>query len=106
MTTTVIEMVQYRLKETTTLEQLRATHEGVQNFLLAQDGFYYRSLSLGENDMWFDIAYWQDMDAAKNAQKAFESAPEGQALLELIDLANCEMSLMTAEAEAANCESA
>lgn len=71
MTTTVIEMVTYKLLPGATMEQLATTHEKLNEFVLAQDGFYYRSLSQDKDGTLIDLCFWRDMEAAKAASDAF-----------------------------------
>jgi len=85
MKNTVIEMVSYQLKENVTQEQLAATHEKMNDFLHAQQGFMYRSLSEDDKGLLFDVVYWQDMAMAKAAGDAFMADPVGQSLMALID---------------------
>jgi len=85
MKDTVLEMVSYQLKENVTQEQLTATHEKVNEFLHAQQGFMYRSLSEDDKGLLFDVVYWQDMTTAKTAGEAFMAHAAGQSLMALID---------------------
>ncbi len=85
MSTTVIEMVSYKLKAGVSKEQLTATHEKVNAFLQQQAGFMYRSLSEDNDGLLFDVVYWQDMDAAKAAGEQFMADAAGQALVALTD---------------------
>lgn len=100
---TVIEMVTYKLKEGTSIEQLTATHEGVKEFLSAQEGFMYRSLSEDQNGLLHDIVYWQNMQMAQVAGEAFMEHEAGQALVALTDQGSITMHHMEAIAEVSNC---
>ncbi len=71
MTTTVIEMVTYKLLPGATMEQLATTHEKLNAFVLAQAGFCYRSLSQDQDGTLIDLCFWRDMDTAKAASEAF-----------------------------------
>ena len=106
MTTTVVEMVTYNLKSGVTKADLAASHEGVNEFVMAQPGFLYRSVSTDENDQWFDIVYWQDMPSAKAAGEAFMDSEQGQHLCSLVDMDSCFMRHMSVESEAMICEGA
>lgn len=99
MQQTTIELVTYTLKPGVTGKQLAGTHAGVHEFLQAQAGFIYRSLSRDEQGLWYDIVYWQDMAKAKSAGAAFMEHPAGRALIELIDMDSCVMRHMVATAE-------
>jgi len=102
MKNTVIEMVSYQLKESATQEQLAATHEKVNEFLYAQQGFMYRSLSEDDKGFLFDVVYWQDMAMAKAAGDAFMADPAGQSLMTLIDEQSVTMRHMPVLTQATN----
>ncbi len=85
MSNGTVEMISYQLKAEVTEAHLAATHEGVNEFLKRQPGFCYRSLSRDDQGQWFDVLYWQDMDAIDAADAAFMASQAGQALLALID---------------------
>ena len=104
MTTTVVEMVTYRVKSETNLSHLSESHVAVNQFISQQPGFLYRSVSKDVNDLWHDIVYWQDMDSAKAAGEAFMASKEGQYLCSLVDMDSCHMKHMQVEAEAMICE--
>lgn len=100
MITTVIEMVTYKLKAGVCVEQLQSTHQGVNEFCMAQPGFLYRSVSQDEEQTWHDIVYWKNMDNARAAGEAFMACSAGQALVELIDNETMQMRHMLADTEA------
>lgn len=106
MTTTVVEMVTYKLKPQVTKTDLHTSHQGVNTFIKNQPGFLYRSVSADENDQWYDIVYWQDMESAKAAGDAFMASTEGQHLCSLVDMDSCFMRHMNVESEAMSCEGA
>ena len=100
MCTTTIEMVSYRLKAGISIDDLRATHAGINAFCLAQPGFLYRSISQDEHQTWFDVVYWKSMDDANAAGEAFMQNSAGQVLANLIDNNTMQMRHMLADAEA------
>jgi len=105
MTTTIVEMVTYQLKEGINKKQIEATHDRVNTFLKQQDGFLYRSLSQDENNLWVDICYWKDMNDAKSASDAFMASPAGQSLIDLCDMESVIMRHMPISTEAmSNCK--
>ncbi len=85
MSNGTVEMISYQLKAGVNEANLAATHEGVNEFLKQQPGFCYRSLSCDDKGQWFDVLYWQDMDAIDAADTAFMASQAGQLLLALID---------------------
>lgn len=87
MNTTIVEIVTFKLTASATEAQLLATHEGIEAFLLQQDGFLYRSLSKDpENEQWLDIVYWRDISCAKAASDALMQDPEGMKMIALCDM--------------------
>ncbi|AWB67194.1 hypothetical protein C2869_12445 [Saccharobesus litoralis] len=105
MTTTVIELVTYNLKAGISAEQLKAVHPQVNDFLMAQDGFMYRSLSNDKSGLLYDIVYWRDMASAKKASEAFMASTAGQALCQLTDMDSVTMRHMPVSTEAMICSS-
>lgn len=97
--TTTIEIVTYKLKTEASTEQLAATHEQVNQFCAAQEGFIYRSISQDENNTWFDIVYWQNMQCAKKAGEAFMQSTVCQQLSPLIDNETLVIRQMLADSE-------
>ena len=101
--TTTIELVSYRLKDNISKDQLAATHDEVNQFLLKQEGFMYRSCSEDDNGLIYDIVYWQNMETAKAAGEAFMNHPAGQSLIVLCDESSLSMNHMELLTEKANC---
>ncbi|MER2491659.1 hypothetical protein [Catenovulum sediminis] len=104
MTTTAIELVSYKLKTNVPTEQLAEVNAAVNDFLQAQEGFYYRSMSQDDNGTYFDIVYWKDMQHAQNASDAFMQNPSCQALMAITDMDSIKMRHMTAISESMMCE--
>ena len=104
MTTTVIELVTYKLKSGVDKSALAASHSKVNDFLKEQQGFLYRSLSEDKNGLLHDIAYWQDMSCAQQAVKAFEQSEACASLMSIIDMESVTMQHMTAMTEAMSCQ--
>jgi len=102
--TTAMEIVTFKLKSGISQQPWLDAQPAVNEFVMAQPGFYYRSLSCDDTDTWFDIIYWQDMAHAKAAGDAFMASPAGQAICPLIDMESCTLRHMTAITEAMICE--
>ena len=96
-------MVTYQLKPEVNLTDLEEVHKQVNQFLLKQDGFMYRSLSQDEKGVLFDIVYWRDLASAKQAGEAFMASLAGQALLALTNMESVVMRHMNAITEAMTC---
>lgn len=104
MTTTVIELVTYKLKQGVDKSVLNDSHPQMNDFLKAQQGFLYRSLSEDKNGLLHDIVYWQDMSCAELAGKAFEQSAAGASLMSITDMESVTMQHMTAMTEAMSCQ--
>ena len=91
MTSTVIEIVEFKLNENASDVDLTKTHEGLERFLLAQSGFLYRSLSKQEDGRYIDIVYWASLDDAEKASDAIMQDPNGQAMIALCDMESVTM---------------
>jgi len=104
MTTTVIELVTYKLKKNIDKSALLDTHPKVNAFLKEQAGFLYRSLSEDQSGLLHDIVYWQDMASAKQAATAFEQSPACASLMSITDMESVTMQHMTAMTEAMSCQ--
>ncbi len=103
MDTTTVEIVSFQFKTDVTEQQINNTHLAVNQLLLAQPGFYYRSLSCDDNGLWFDVVYWKNMSCAKKASDVFMDSDAGQAMLQLIDGDSVTLRYMDAVSEV-SCE--
>lgn len=92
----IIEVVTFKLNQQATAEQLTATNSAMQDFLNQQQGFQYRSLSCDEEGQWFDIVYWESMEAAKRGGEAFMKSAVCAGLMPLIDSGSVNMRHMDA----------
>ena len=70
----VVEIVFYKVNEGVTEKQLiKASDEFEEGFLSLQKGYVGRKL-VRDGDTWSDVAFWESMEDAMNAVKAFEHA--------------------------------
>ncbi|ATC96617.1 hypothetical protein [Pseudoalteromonas tunicata] len=92
--TTTLELVSYTLKNQVLPTDLATVNNAVNDFLLQQPGFIYRSCSADDKAVIFDVVYWQDEQSAKRAGDAFIAHPAGQALIALCDEHSVEMRQM------------
>lgn len=104
MTTTVIELVTYKLKQGIDKSALTDSHPKINAFLKEQTGFLYRSLSEDVNGLLHDIVYWQDMASAKQAAAAFEQSSACKSLMSITDMESVTMQHMNAMTEAMSCQ--
>ncbi len=84
MKDTVVELVIYKLKNGISKAQLDELQVSLNEYLLNQDGFMYRSCSEDKEGTIYDVAYWQNDDCVKKASAGFCSSEAGQALMSLV----------------------
>lgn len=82
--TTAIEMVSYKIAAGTADEKVEKAQQQINDFCMQQPGFIYRSVSKNDDQKWFDIVYWQNMDAAMKASEAFEQSPVCKDVMEIV----------------------
>ena len=86
MENNVVEIVSFKLNSNTSKETFLETNVAVEEFVKTLPGMLYRSLCCNnETGVWSDIVYWQNMDNAQSAQKAFMESPVCGKLMQLID---------------------
>ena len=105
MTTTVIELVTYKLIPNADLAVLDKINEEINVFLKAQPGFLYRSFSEDDTNTLYDIIYWQEMAHAKQAATAFEQSAMCASLMSIADPESVKVQHMPAKTEVMMCES-
>lgn len=98
--TTAIELVSYRLTQDVEPTKLEKINQQVNDFLYAQEGFCYRSMSQDETGTYYDIVYWQTMAHAKQAADAFMQNPACQELMAICDMKSVKMTHMNVLSEA------
>lgn len=87
----VVEVVLFRLRDGASREEFLAAAAESQVFLQRQPGFLQRQLLSGPDGQWVDLGWWDSMDKAMAAAKAFESASEASVFESLIDFASVNM---------------
>jgi hypothetical protein len=102
--TTVIELVTYKLKPGVEKSLLNDSHEQINNFCKQQDGFLYRSISEGDSAVLYDIVYWKDMASAKLASSAFEQSEVCKSLMSITDTESVTIQHMPVLSEVMSCE--
>lgn len=98
-TTTVIEIVSYRLKADKTPADLAVANAAVNQFVLKQPGFIYRSSSSDDTGLIYNIIYWQTMELAQAAAGDFRQDAAAGALFALIDEKTVSISHMPVDTE-------
>ena len=73
---TVIEMVLFRTNEGVTPEESKNKLISVNEFLIKQEGFISRKISISDDREFLDIVFWADMNLAKAAANNLMNYPE------------------------------
>jgi len=68
-----IELVRFRLKQGKTAADWLKANEKINEWMKAQPGFRFRSLSETEDGEWLDMVYWENLKAAKAAGAKFHA---------------------------------
>lgn len=66
-----IELVRFRLKEGKTSADWLKANEKINDWMKAQPGFRFRSLSETDDGEWMDMVYWESLEAATAAGERF-----------------------------------
>lgn len=66
-----IELVRFRLQEGKTAADWLKANKKIDEFMQAQPGFRFRSLSETDDGEWWDLVYWENPDAANAASEKF-----------------------------------
>ena len=73
--TTVIEMVLFKVNEGVEIEFAKKELIKVNEFLVEQEGFVSRKISISDEGQFLDLVYWTDMNSAMAAaNKVMQSA--------------------------------
>ena len=66
-----IELVRFRLQQGKTSADWLKANEKINVFMKAQPGFRFRSVSETGDGEWWDLAYWESLEAAEAAGEKF-----------------------------------
>lgn len=66
-----IELVRFRLKPGKTAAEWLTANEKINDWMTAQPGFRFRSLSETDDGEWMDLVYWESLAAAEAAGQKF-----------------------------------
>lgn len=66
-----IELVRFRLQQGKTAADWLQANEKINEFMKAQPGFRFRSLSETDDGEWWDLVYWENLAAAEAAGQKF-----------------------------------
>lgn len=66
-----IELVRFRLQPGKTAADWLKVNEKINDWMKAQSGFQFRSVSETEDGEWWDLVYWASMEAALAAGEKF-----------------------------------
>jgi len=79
---------------------LAIPNEAVNQFVQKQAGFIYRSCSIDDSGLNFDILYWQNMELTQAAMEDFRKDPAGHALFSLANKESVTLRHMLADTQA------
>ncbi len=68
-----IELVRFRLQQGQTAADWLKANEKINDWMKAQPGFRFRSLSETDDGEWLDLVYWENAEAANAAGQRFEA---------------------------------
>jgi hypothetical protein len=66
-----VELVRFRLQEGKTSADWLRAKEKIDDFIKAQPGFRFRSVSETDDGEWWDLVYWENLAAAEAAGAKF-----------------------------------
>ena len=66
-----IELVRFRLQQGKTSADWLKTNKKIDEFMKAQPGFRFRSVSETDDGEWWDLVYWENLAAAEAAGAKF-----------------------------------
>lgn len=66
-----VELVRFRLQPGTTSADWLKTNEKINDWMKAQPGFRFRSVSETSDGEWWDLVYWESLAAAEAAGEKF-----------------------------------
>lgn len=92
MSYTVMELVTFRINESTSPEEFASASEAVNVWVRAQPGFVSRALSRGDDGLWFDVVFWESRATAQAASQSFMTDLGQSAFMVLIDASSVKMS--------------
>ena len=67
-----IELVRFRLQQGKTSADWLKANEKINEFMEAQPGFRFRSLSETDDGEWLDLVYWENLETTKTTNKKFK----------------------------------
>lgn len=66
-----IELVRFRLQPGKTSADWLKANEKINDWIMRQPGFHFRSLSETDDGEWMDLVYWESLEAAEAAGQKF-----------------------------------
>ena len=86
MQCTTVEIIMFGLNNGVNEADFVAANQPVDEWVKAQPGFCYRSLTQNpESKLWSDIVYWDTLENAKAAFTKFNQVAANKAWTEMID---------------------
>lgn len=100
MKTSVVEVIEYRFNAQANPEAIELALAQLNDFVKEQPGFIYRSASKTDDNLYFDIVYWETAEAQKLASNVFEQSDFCQRLMALTDETSVKMTISNIVEEA------
>jgi hypothetical protein len=82
----IVEIIRFKAKEGVNSEEFQMGMVKFNDFLVKQEGFISRKISLATNGQYLDLAYWTDLDVAKTAFEKADEHPGFGKVLDMMDL--------------------
>ncbi|MHA3914837.1 hypothetical protein [Halovulum sp. GXIMD14793] len=83
--TPTLEKVSFKTRSNVVEADYVAASDKLNDWLMQQPGFSYRTVVREEDGTWHDLVYWADLANAQAASAAFKSVPAAGAVMEMID---------------------
>lgn len=88
-----VEWAPFAVKKNVTEKEIMATAELLQKeFIGKQDGFLKREMLKGSDNLWGDLIYWANDDAAQKASQNAEKSSSCMTYFQLMDTSDTEKS--------------
>jgi len=102
-----LEIITFTLKDKDQEAALMTASEQMDQFCKEQEGFAYRSLSHNpEDNLWYDVIYWETKAAWEKAETAFQQHPVCEAFMQAVNSESVAMQRSDVKASLSSCEQA
>ena len=81
----IVEIIRFKLKDGADVDAFANSADEITAWAKKQPGFEYRTLSVDEDGLWFDINYWACIEDNKTANNKFMADNEHTDFMKMID---------------------